>query len=349
MTASAAKEGLLAELLARPESFDLFQAISLLEREGVARGFAELGADDGMEAVRLRSHVSLGFDSSDIYSAREGSETGAAFSLTTPVLSLAGQAGAMPAAFTEMLLERNAAKDFATADFLDIFQHRFLSLFYQGRKKHRLGLGWHSPTASSVARCTDALCALGFSPAVNPAVSPPATAANHVPWLRHAGLLGGAPRSMTGLTALLSDRFSLPVRGEQFVGGWHPLESDALTRLGSAHRSPVLGQTATLGRTYWDQAAGIRLSSNALTLSRLQSLVPGGREHADFSATVRRYLPSDTRVEVVLTPAPDAMPASRLSAHAGLKLGWTAWLTGTAPGRQPLAAARFRLQAGSHE
>ena len=349
MTASAAKDGLLAELLARPESFDLFQAISLLEREGVARGFAELGADDGMEAVRLRSHVSLGFDSSDIYSAREGSDTGAAFSLTTPVLSLAGQAGAMPAAFTEMLLERNAAKDFATADFLDIFQHRFLSLFYQGRKKHRLGLGWHSPTASSVARCTDALCALGFSPAVNPAVSPPATAASHVPWLRHAGLLGGAPRSMTGLTALLSDRFSLPVRGEQFVGGWHPLESDALTRLGSAHRSPVLGQTATLGRTYWDQAAGIRLRSNALTLSRLQSLVPGGREHADFSATVRRYLPSDTRVEVVLTPAPDAMPASRLSAHAGLKLGWTAWLTGTTPARQTLAAARFKLQAGSHE
>lgn len=345
MTASIDQPGLLAELLARPESFDLFQAISLLEREGVARGFAELGAADGVEAIRLKSHISLGFDSSDIHRADEVTSAGAAFSLTTPVLSLAGQAGALPAAFTEMLLERNAAKDFATADFLDIFQHRFLSLFYQGRKKHRLGLGWHSPNASSVARCTDALCALGL----NLPSSPTTTSTRHAPWLRHAGLLGGAPRSITGLTAMLSDRFSMPVRGEQFVGGWHPLESDALTRLGSAHRAPVLGQTATLGRRYWDQAAGIRLSSKALTLTRLQSLLPGGREHADFSATVRRYLPSDTLVDIALTPAPDALPQSRLSVHAGLKLGWTAWLTGATPASKPLPAARFRLQASGHE
>jgi len=49
---SAADRPLLQRLLEQPQGFDLFQAISLLEREGVAAGHAEIGAD-GVEAVRL--------------------------------------------------------------------------------------------------------------------------------------------------------------------------------------------------------------------------------------------------------------------------------------------------------
>ena len=334
------KDGLLVNLLAKPESYDLFQAISLLEREGVARGFAEIGQTDGTEAVRLSSRVSLGFESSDVYSAREGAATGEAFHLASPVLSLLGQAGAMPAAFTEILLERNSVKDFATADFLDIFQHRFLSLFYLGRKKHRIGLGWRSPNASSVARCTDALCALGSTP------SP--TSNKHTPWLRHAGLLGGIPRSMAGLTTMLSDRFALPVTGEQFIGGWHRIESDELTGLGSPGRAPVLGQSATLGRKVWDQGAGIRLSSKQMNMVRIQSLLPGGAEHAGFCASVCRFLPADTKVEVALTPAASALPPARLSSRTPLQLGWTAWLAGPGTNGKPthVTPARFRFEAG---
>ena len=226
MNTRESKLPLHERLLNAPQGFDLFQAISLLEREGVAQGRVEIGASGGPEAVRLKSHVSLSFEASDVRNISRGAETGEAFTLSTPVLSLSGQGGPLPAAFTELLLERNAVKDFATSDFLDIIQHRLLSLFYINRKRRRLGLGWASPQASTIARSTAYLCGHDVG---NP------DRQTHTPWLRHAGLIAGAPRSMTALCALLADRYAIRFQGEQFVGGWQRLEQDELTELGHPH------------------------------------------------------------------------------------------------------------------
>ncbi len=352
MAARDKDTALVDRLLDQPQGFDLFQAISLLERDGVASGRAPIGegSDAGAEAVRLSSHVSFGFEASEVRQVTRDAATGEAFTLSTPVLSLLGQTGPLPSAFTEMVIERNAAKDFATADFLDILHHRLLSLFYLGRKRRRPGLGWSSPQASTVARATDYLCGL------NMAARP-----KHAPWLRHAGLLGGAPRSMAALCALLTDRYAMPFRGEQFVGGWQRLEDDELTALGQAQRAPELGRSAFLGRRVWDQAAAIRLQADGQPMARVMQLLPGGELHDDFKASVRGFIPSALRVEVWLTPAAGTLTAGRLDADAALRLGWNAWMgdgmdasgnSGDGDARtardQPLPA-RFSFECTGHE
>ncbi len=336
---------LLDRLLAEPQGFDLFQAISLLEREGVADGHAPLGesAAGSTEAVRLSSHVSLGFEASDVRRVARGAASGEAFTLSTPVLSLLGQAGPLPTAFTELVIERNAAKDFATADFLDILHHRLLSLFYLGRKRRRPGLGWSSPQASTVARATDQLC--GMNLAARP---------KHAPWLRHAGLLGGAPRSMVSLCALLSDRYAMAFRGEQFIGGWQRLEEDELTALGKPRRAPALGRSAFLGRRVWDQAAAIRLHADEQPMARVMQLLPDGELHDDFKASVRGFIPSALRVEVWLTPTADSLAAGRLSSADAPRLGWNAWMgdridAGKGGARDTPLPARFSFECTGHE
>ena len=329
-------------LLNAPQGFDLFQAISLLEREGVAEGRVEIGASGGPEAVRLKSHVSLSFEASDVRNISRGAETGEAFTLSTPVLSLSGQGGPLPAAFTELLLERNAVKDFATSDFLDIIQHRLLSLFYLNRKRRRLGLGWASPQASTVARSTGYLCGHDVG---NP------DRQTHTPWLRHAGLLAGAPRSMTALCALLADRYAIRFQGEQFIGGWQRLEQDELTELGHPRQSPQLGRTAFLGRRIWDQAAAIRLRADDQPADRVMDLLPGGSDHDDFKTTVRAFIPSALRVEVLLTPQAATLPAGRLSAQSSPRLGWNAWMgePGDISERSTPVPARFAFECAGHE
>ena len=338
---AAHDQALLERLIQQPQGFDLFQAISLLEREGVAAGHVAIGETGGTEAVRLKSHISLGFQASDVRKISRGADTGEAFTLSTPALSLAGHGGPLPAAFTELILERNAAKDFATTDFLDIIQHRLLSLFYLGRKRRHLGLGWASPQSSSVARATDHLCGLNL--AARPA---------HAPWLRHAGLLGGAPRSMAALCTLLSDRFDMPFRAQQFVGGWQRLEEDELTRLGSKQQSPELGRTAMLGRKVWDQAAAISLHAMDQPMQRVMQLLPGGSAHDDFKAAVRGFIPSALRVEVSLTPSASSVSAGRLSASSSPRLGWNAWMAGATDSEQTRPApvpARFTFECAGHE
>ncbi len=330
--------GALVERLGdRPQGFNLFQAISLLER--ASPQLAPVGKGDGqMEAVRLKSVVSLGFQPSDVSRVSAGAEDAEAWILATPVLSLAGAQGPLPLPFTEMVLERTAARDHATADFLDIFNHRFLAFLYRSRKKHHMGLNWQSPQASSLAGCLDALSALGLKAGLG---SPQGESS----WLRHAGLLGGAPRSMTGLMAMLSDRLGVVARGRQFCGGWRNLEPRDITRLSgrAPGRAARLGRSAVLGKRVWDQGAGITLELSGLTLRRLRRLLRGGEEYGLLGWMVGRYLQQDVGVEMVLHIDGRELRPSILGQKEPLQLGWTSWLVSSTPYTGTFAPARFKL------
>jgi len=369
---------LIARLIANPQGFDLFQAISLLER-AVPHARA-LGRGNGAgEAVRLAGSVSLAFEPSDVRSVRRGglrdeprndvdnrarvearadsstdsrtdSRTDSsddhstppvgdehephaahhpragqrpAYTLSTAALTLAGANGPLPMPFTELVLEANAKRDFASADLLDIFNHRFLSFLYRSRKKYAPGLNWRSPHASAIAACLDTLGNLGL----NGGQRGPH---DERLWLRHAGLLSAAPRSMTGLLALLADRLGVPVRGAQFVGGWREIDAGdslRLARVGS--RAPRLGGQSVLGRRAWDQAAGIRIEFADLSRERFSALLPGGRDHALAQWLIRCYLQQDFDVEFVLKLAPQRVSCA-LGGPRAARLGWTSWVAGGA-------------------
>lgn len=322
---------MIDRLTARPQDFNLFQAISLLERatpEAVAVGRAQGPRE--REAVRLRAFVSLAFEASDVREVGGAASTGEPFTLSTPALSLAGSGGPLPLPFVELLLERRQRRDHATADFLDIFNHRFLAFLYRSRRKHHVALNAQAPSQSSLASTLDAASALGLRAGVR---APDGSAL----WLRHAGLLGGAPRSMTGLLAMLRDRLGVQVQGTQFRGGWLALEPDAVSRLGNGTRlgqgqhqgqGQGLGQPAVLGKRVWDQGAGIRLAFSGLSRQRLQGLLPGGADHALAQWLVRRFVPQDLDVAMTLSLAPGAARSSVLGAANPMRLGWTSWVAG---------------------
>lgn len=311
---------LIARLLARPHDFDLFQAIHLLEQaEAWAR---PLGTGDGTdEAVRFAGHVSLAFEPSDIRGidsqAVDGERT--RYTVSTAAMTLAGAGGPLPLAFTEWLLARRAARETAMSDFLDIFNHRFLSFLYRSRQKHAPGLNGRTPDEAALTACLDALGNLGLRAGERG----PGGARR---WLRHAGLLGGAPRSMAGLLAMLSDRLGVAVRGGQFVGGWRALDARDSVRLSSGGGGASrLNGRAVVGRQCWDQAAGIRIEFVDLSPERFEALLPGGRLHELTAWLVQSYLELDLEVHVVLRPALGQAPCAVGGARAA-RLGWTSWL-----------------------
>jgi type VI secretion system protein ImpH len=334
---------LIERLLRRPQGFNLFQAISLLERaKPDAPALGE--GTDRPEAVRLSAVVSLGFQPSDVASVTTDAPTGEAFTLKSPVMSLAGAHGPLPMPLTELVLERRAVKDLATVDFLDIFNHRLLAFLYRGRKKHHMGLNWASPEASSIASSLDSLSALGLAVGAR-------GEHGESSWLRHAGLMGGAPRSLSGLFALLGDRLGVRVDGRQFQGGWQTLEPGDMSRLGArGPAAPRLGRSAVLGRRAWYQSAGIQLQINDLPMARLLQFLPGAREHALTRWLVSRFVQQEMRVELVLRPAAAQVRPARLAqAGAGMHLGWTSWLASgpMKPGR--IAPARLQLAIAATE
>ena len=339
---------LIERLLSRPQSFNLFQAISLLERAAAHEaserppGTPPRRQSGEENAVRLSAVVSLGFQPSDVASVSIGAPTGEAFTLRSPVMSLAGAQGPLPMPFTEMVLERKAARDHATADFLDIFNHRLLSFLYRGRKKHHMGLNWVSPEESSIASSLDSLSALGLASGARGRDGETA-------WLRHAGLMGGAPRSLAGLLAMLGDRLGLRVKGSQFHGAWQQIQPRELSRLGGHGRGVSrLGRSTVLGRRAWYQSAGIRLEFTELPMARLRQFLPGAREHALTRWLISRYVQQDLQVELVLGPAAREVARTKLGVEGQMRLGWTSWLaTASMAGASP-APARLRLATMDH-
>lgn len=316
----------IQHLLDRPQAFNLFQAISLLEAELIRMGHGAEG-----ECIRFRSHVSLAFEPSDIRAVTVEGADDPAFTLWTSVLSLAGATGPLPTAYTEMLLARAAKRDHAMAEFLDIFNQRFLYFLYGSRRKHHAALG-SRPQESAVASVLTAVGSLGRDEQA-PARRAPL-------WLRHAGLLGGAPRSMTGLLALLRDRVALHISGRQFVGQWLPIEANGMARLGT---SQALNGSAVLGRKVWDQAAGIALDIAVDNVQQLHSCLPGGSAYQQLKMLIQAYVRQELSVTLVLQLRSPCQSPTRLGAGQGLRLGWSAWLPTTKTAPPPAVQLRLAL------
>lgn len=312
---------LIDQVIENPQVFDLMQSISLLERDAVSNGFSQLGNKDGRpEAIRFSGKISLSFEASDLTSVKNSLEKSHAYKVQSPIMVLLGTGGAMPEPFAELVMYRNSIKDFSTSEFLDIFHNKFLTLFYLARKKRFPGLSWESPDKSIVAKASNLLGALGREKKGN-------KKKDEAHWIRHAGLLCGVPRSMSGLLSILKDRFGFEnINGEQFIGCWYELESQNTCRLDNSIHAPVLGRNAVLGNKIWDQTACIKLSIKNLSWSSLQSFLPEGKKLLPMKKIIQKYLSKETRVQLSFVPRNKEIKNLRLSQESDNYLGFSSWI-----------------------
>ncbi len=138
-------KSLIEELYERPYEFDFFQAVQILERTEPSRlAIGGQGPPD-REAVRLRSLPSLNFPPSSIFSLDKAvAVTGRPMqppSMTVAFGGLFGPDGALPVHYTMSimrLMERGRGDEkFALRDWLDLFNHRLIALFYRSWEKYR--------------------------------------------------------------------------------------------------------------------------------------------------------------------------------------------------------------------
>ncbi|MTW03740.1 type VI secretion system baseplate subunit TssG [Duganella ginsengisoli] len=312
----------MAQLREQPHDFDLFQAISLLERAEPDR--AAVGTSVGLdEALRLTAQVSHSFAPSDIGALHDSRQPGPPLTLASPVLSLAGPGGPLPTPLSELLLERRRLRDTSGLEFLDIFNQRLLAFLYRSRRKHHLALSAAASDHAPLVRCLDAMASLGRAEGVR-------GPHGEQVWLRHAGVQGAAPRSMMTLLAVVRDRLGVRFGGKQFVGGWHTLAPDDRARLyspgSSAPPQAGLGMGMALGARAWDQCAGLALDAPPLQPAQFAALLPGGKDNAMLTWLVGRHLQSAMQVELKLDLA--TKPATRLGDRSPVapRLGLSAWL-----------------------
>jgi type VI secretion system protein ImpH len=251
--------------------------------------------------------------------------------MTVNFLGLTGPQGILPLVYSLYLAERRREKDHAAKDFLGIFEHRALSLFYRAWERGHAAVAHGRGERDWLTR--HLLNLLGLGTAGLQGKLPVADEA----LLFYAGLLGVPTRPAAALEQLIEDYFGVRAEMEQFVGAWYPLDEStqcALDENGSP--SAMLGLGAVAGDELWDLQSRVRVRLGPLTREQYDRFLPGGSAHDQLQAITRFFGNDQIDFEIQLVLARDEVPACALGGDdGGLPLGWCTWIR-TAPfGRDP--------------
>ena len=311
------------QLIEHPYGFSFFQAVRLLAlilHERPSLGTADHPAD---EIARFKVRQSLEFPPSSIHALDIEQDPPR---MTVAFMGLTGVQGVLPHHYTEYIIARAMAKDFALAEFLDLFNHRLISLFYRAWEKYnfpvRFQLGEARKQSDSVTDYLLDIVGLGL-PGLRDRLS-----VGDQSLLLYAGLFAQAPRSATALACILRDYFGIPIEIEQNIGCWYQLQPEDCCDLGGSGINNQLGEGAIAGDAVWDPQASFSIKMGPLGLVHYLEFLPDAEPTKKLRDIVRLFAGTVLQIEWQPVLRAEEVPSCRLGDEtpAGPRLGWTSWL-----------------------
>jgi type VI secretion system protein ImpH len=346
---------LIDRLFEEPHAFEVFQAVQVLERAAQRTvdtpGRGRIGEDESPshEAVRFRAYQAVIFPSAAVLDAKPPTQAdvdtpGRRPELAVGFFGLTGASGVLPQHYTELLIRSLRDKSTALRDFLDVFNHRLVSLFHRAWEKYRLPATYerHAPDEDPVTSSLMALVGLDI-PHLRDRLAADDEAIAH-----YAGHYSHRPRSVAALEAVLSDFFTPPVQIEQFRGRWVWLAPDEVTLLPSLGAPDgafsQLGVNAVVGERVWDVQGSFRIRIGPVSYAEFTSFMPGSKELAQLVDLARLYVGPTLSYDMQLILARQEVPFLQLAGDGDYvpRLGWNTWLK-HAEVRQDASDAVFQL------
>ncbi len=323
---SSLKNSPLGDQLADdPCGFEFFQAVSLLQR--FSAGLQPVGdfSHPEEEAVHFKVNSRLGFPASQIQSLDFPEDTPPVMMVN--FMGLTGPSGALPYTYSELILERIRAKDHGLAAFLDIFNHRAISLFYRAWQRSRFPVTYSAGPRDLFTRYLLDLIGLGTEGLRD------RQEIDDEALLHYASLVAMQARSATALEQIIADYFEVPVEIQQFTGAWYAID-DATQCSMTDTNSPScqVGLGAVVGDAVWDRQARVRIRLGPLSIERYCDFLPGESGYIALRSLTRFFSNQSLEFEVQLVLDRAETPGTELDFEAtqAVRLGWVSWLK-TAP------------------
>lgn len=321
-------------LYAAGHRFEFFQAVRLLRRLFPGRRAVGGDAVPAQEVVRFRAHATLDFPAAEVQQIQPPPTPGGQPQMIVNFMGLIGALGVLPRHYTHLALQEVRRRNTTLRDFLDIFNHRVVSLFYRAWEKHQLPAQYEGMVvrrAEGVAdeetydRTTLHLFELiGLSSALlrrHVELRSPAL-------LFFVGLIAQQPRSAAALRGVLQEYFAVPVHVRQFRGQWLALALEDRTSIGRRGVNAVLGDSAIIGDRVWDQQARFRLRLGPLPYGQFCGFLPSGSAFRSLVLLTRLLVGQEHDFDVQLVLLAADVPDCRIGVggERAPRLGWSAFL-----------------------
>lgn len=307
-------------LFTHPYEFSFLQAVRLFQKllpNGNVIGDTLTPTED---PITFSSRYTYSLPSSDIYRVHvsEGKPV-----IEVNFWNIAGPHGALPSPLSEKVDERMREGDFALKEFLDIFNHRLLSIYYCVAQKHSFVL---SPKSSIQTTAGHMMCAVAGVDPEKEGYSNVSTAA----LARYSGIIWQRPRSAAGLEQILSDYFQVPIHIEQFVGSWVDINRRQRSFMGIKRgRNHKLGRTTFLGKRFWQSNHHFVVNVGPLTSEQFHLFIPTGAAYGEMCDMIKFYAPLELtfQLKMSLKEGERLVPLGFDNPSKENRLGWTAVLT----------------------
>lgn len=308
------------ELVDSIQQTEFVAAIRILEK--ASSGNPRLGRASRLreEPVRLSQKPTLGFRNNSL-EALEKISGPHPYRLYCNFMGLFGNNGPLPLHLTEYAMQRSAHHHDPTfTEFVDLFNHRMLSLFYLAIVEADPVVNMDRADDNRYDEFVSAIC--GLLP--NGASKRDSLTGSSK--LKFAAWLGARTRSPDGLASILGETFGLPCKIEEFVGGWLPIPEEGQIRLGSKSLSCELGVSTYAGRRVWSISHKICIHLGPVSWDDYNQFAPGGQWNLTLRDMVRSYLGDEIDWDLKLQLAPGQ--ARRFALTGGRHLGFDSWLVG---------------------
>ncbi len=313
-----------------PGTFHFFQAVRMLSR--LDNGLVEPGRfprSPMQEVVRFGVNPAYWFPPSQIHSL----EWSNAAKWQPPMMrvnfmGLIGAQGVLPLVYSDFVNDRLRDRDRTLLEFLDIFHHRILSLFYQAWEKHRFWVAYERTESDRMSGYLLDLIGLGTQ-GLHDRQNVSDTSLTY-----YSGLLSLLPRSALALEQFLSDYFDVPIQVDEFGGSWYPLsEDDICTFSDPPTEAEQLGLGVVVGDAVWDRASRAKISLGPLSLEQYLDFLPGGNAYKPLEAVTNFFSNGEIIFEVQLILDRNHVPACQLGidSQSPPKLGWLTWMNTAQP------------------
>jgi type VI secretion system protein ImpH len=304
----------LRNLEDEPWRFDYFTVLRYLERTNADKPRIGDSATYRDEFVQFGQDPYMDFPASNL--ARVVSRDDKPLQVLVKYLGLLGPQGALPLAITEEAYYYFLAHDDAFPRFLDIFNNRFIQLFFRAWADSRPIVQHDRPDADRFIAYIGSTIGVGSKPYQNlDSVPDPAK-------LGFAGILGAQAKSASRLAGAIRGLFNVKVEVEEFVGTRLSIEAAEWTLVGRRHNA--LGEDTLLGRNIFSVQDKIRIRIFTKSLAQYVRFLPTGDLCEPLADLVFLYngeqLEWDTELAIL---AGDAEPI-RLGSFG--QLGWTSWM-----------------------
>lgn len=276
-----------ADVVDLPEEarrYSLFAMLRLLEQLHNSRprlGESRRAKDD---ALRLQQIPHLAFAPTDVHTL-SNAEEGPAI-LEQYSFGVFGPNGSLPLHLTEHAFERrNQFNDRTFSDFVNLFHHRLISLFYRAWANSDPSASYDRPDTDSFRTYLGALMGLGTG------VSWHRDAISDYGKFSRISQFGPHSRGAAGLEGALGSYFGVPITIRQFVGSWLDIPDADRCRLGDRSGVATLGVGASLGGFHVAMPKQIRSHGGPAAHRRFPELFAGvgcARANARYGAPVHQ-------------------------------------------------------------